>query len=127
MSRVDRWISGSGSIDASFGLDAPVPFVLVQVQAHFRRESGAAASYLAPLLIRRFAAAGRRFDNELWRLESAGVAADDGPHDVNLRIAGDEQTFYRLAAGDSVKIAWSDPSAGAVAWGVIVTLDEQED
>jgi hypothetical protein len=125
---VDQPVSGTGSIDEKFWLSRIqfVPFVLVQLQVHFQRESGAAGAYTAPLLIRRFSGAGRRFDHELRRLESAGMNADDTPNDINLRIGDEERKFYRLAAEDALRITWADPSAGVVAWGIIATLDVQE-
>lgn len=124
MKLIDRIAEGSASIDKRFRFDEAgvFPFVLVQLQVHFVRESGSSAEYTAPLLVKRYARAGTRFRNELRRIERAGVDDDDSPFDINLRIPDEELRNYRLGAGDDISIEWTDPSAGVVGWGIIATL-----
>lgn len=124
MKLIDRYAAGTGNIDLKFDVDqiAPTPFVLVQLQVHFVRESGAAAEYTNPLVVQRYAAAGTRFCNELFRKVRAGVGSDDAPFDLNLRVQPDELHQYRFGRRDQVWLRWTDPSSAVVGWGLELSL-----
>lgn len=130
MKLYDKSLAGTGSIDQKFECRDNVPgkpFVLVQLQVHFLRESGAAADFLSPIIIKKFSAAGPRYHNESRRIVRAGVGIDDVPNDVNFRIPNEELHHYRINAGDKAWITWADPSAGVVGWGLVLTLAEWND
>lgn len=105
--------AGTGDIDATFKLD--VRFRLAFVRCHFAGTSGT-----APMKIALDAAAGASYDATLFTMTRAGVTRD-----VNLRIPAEESTdpsAWTFQTGDAVRIQWTNPDPGNIAWGLQVGL-----
>ena len=105
--------SGSGNIDAQHSL--PVRFRLVFVRCHFVGSAGA-----APLSLSLDSVDGATYDVTLFRMLRAGVNRD-----VNLRIPAEESADpspWTFQAGDALRIQWTNPAPGSIAWGLEVGL-----
>lgn len=108
-----RVASGGGDIAEGFALQRR--FRLVFVRVHFVGGSGA-----APLVISLDSAQGAAHDVELFRIVEAGMGQD-----VHLRITADESaepSAWSFAAGDALRLDWSNPDPGAMSWGIEVGL-----
>lgn len=108
-----RTASGTGDIDATFGLDRK--FRMVFVRCHFSGGSGT-----APLVISVDSGQGASFDARLFTVSLAGAGRD-----VHLRITGDDlldPSPWTFQADDRVRIAWTNPDPGNLTWGLEVGL-----
>ncbi len=105
--------TGSGDINAAFSLDRR--FRLVFVRCHFTGGSGT-----SPLTISLDSGAGSAYDTRLFTITQAGTNQD-----VNFRITSEELTEpspWMFQAGSGVRIAWTNPDSGNMAWGLEVGL-----
>jgi hypothetical protein len=105
--------TGSGDINAAFSLD--VRFRLVFVRCHF-----VGTLMRAPLSIVLDAAQGSTHDATLFVLKRAGPGRD-----VNFRIGADENedpSAWTFQTGDAVRVQWTNPDPGNIAWGLQVGL-----
>lgn len=110
---VSQTDTGSGDIDAAFGLDQK--FRLVFVRCHFAGGSGT-----NPFALLLDSGAGAAYDAKLFTISQAGASKD-----VNLRITGDDlldPSPWTFAASDRVRIQWTNPDSGNMTWGLIVGL-----
>jgi len=108
-----RVASGGGDIAEGFALQRR--FRLVFVRIHFVGGSG-----VAPLVLSLDSAHGAAYDVELFRIVEAGTGKD-----VHLRLTADESaepSAWTFAAGDALRVSWSNPDSGAMSWGIEVGL-----
>lgn len=105
--------TGTGNIDELFFLERR--FRIVFVRCHFAGGSGT-----APLAIAVDAIPGPAYDATLFTITQAGTGSD-----VHFRVTGEElaePSAWTLQPGDKVKIAWTNPDAGNMTWGLEVGL-----
>jgi len=110
---VSRAASGSADINESFSLDRA--FRLVFIRCHYSGTNGT-----APFHLNVDSAHGSDFDTRLFTIIQAGTG-----HDVHLRIGGDdnrEPAAWTFQPGDAVRIEWTNPDSGNIAWGLEVGL-----
>ena len=108
-----RHATGKQDLDAEFGLNRK--YRLVFVRCHFAGNLG-----VAPLTLTQNAEAGAEYDTRLYSITQAGTG-----NDVNLRLEADETTEpspWTFAAGDRIRIQWTNPDSGNITWGVEVGL-----
>ena len=105
--------TASANMDALLSLG--VRYRLVFVRCHF---SGTVGS--APMTISLDAGAGATYDARLFVVTRAGV-----DYDVNLRIPHEESedpSPWTFQPGDQVRVQWTNPDPGNIAWGLQVGL-----
>jgi len=105
--------TGTGDIDELFFLERR--FRIVFVRCHFTGGSGT-----APLAIAIDSTAGATYDATLFTITQAGTGSD-----VHFRVTSEElaePSAWTLQPGDKIKIAWTNPDAGNMTWGLEVGL-----
>lgn len=110
---VTQTATGTGNINATFGLDQR--YRLVFVRCHFGGTVGT-----APLSIAVDSDSGAVHDTTLFTVSLAGTNKD-----VNLRLGGDEASepaAWTFQSADRVRIQWTNPDSGNITWGLEVGL-----
>ena len=105
--------TGTGHLDQTFALD--VRFRLVFVRCHF-----AGAPGTGPLAISVDSGRDPVYDARLYTVTRAGTNRD-----VNFRVPAEESqdpSPWTFQTGDAVRIQWTNPSPGNIAWGLEVGL-----
>lgn len=108
-----RSATASANMDSLFGLG--VRYRLVFVRCHFVGTAGG-----APMTLSLDAVAGAAYDARLFVITRAGVN-----YDVNLRIPSEESqdpSPWTFQAGDQLRVQWTSPDPGNIAWGLQVGL-----
>ena len=106
--------SGSGDIGFSDGLLNY--FRLVFIRAHFVRVAGSGTD-VADFVIGVDAASEEAHNYDLYTITGAGVGAD-----VNFRVMPAEADHWRFKQDDVLRLAWTNPDAGDIVWGVNVGI-----
>lgn len=110
---VRKTATGTGDIDHTFALDRR--FRLVFVRCHFSGTSGTAGLALSV-----DSGAGAAFETKLFTITQAGK-----DEDVHLRIGEgdtDQPSAWTFQSDDQLRIAWTNPDAGNITWGLEVGL-----
>jgi hypothetical protein len=113
LSVVSQTGTGSGDIDADFGLDQK--FRLVFVRCHFAGGTG-----VNPFVMLLDSAVGPAYDARLFTISQAGANRD-----VNLRVTGEDlldPSPWTFDAADRVRFQWANPDGGNMTWGLTVGM-----
>ena len=105
--------AGTGHLDQSFGPASP--FRLVHVRCHF-----VGTSLTGPFILSVDSAAGAAYATRLFTLTQAGPDCD-----VHFRCLADETqapAAWAFAAGDQLRLQWTNPDPGQITWGVEVAF-----
>jgi hypothetical protein len=111
LSVITKTATGTGDIAVVLALDCR--FRLVFIRCHYSGSSGAAA-----FTISLDSGAGAAYDACLFTITKAGTNRD-----VNFRISAQESVEpspWTFQAGDGVRIQWTNPDSGNIAWGLEV-------
>lgn len=113
--------AGSKDIDASFGLAGR--FDLLGIRIHFR-DINSGASTLANVTLSLVSVHGVNHDVVLWTFDGTDAGGHGLNDDVNWRVPHDEllDGAWTFEGGDQVKLAWTNPDANNIGYGIEVRL-----
>jgi hypothetical protein len=109
---------GTGDIDHAYGL--PADYYPVFLRVHFERITGSGTD-TAELVFRADDQADGAQNHIVWRRAARGVDAD-----VNLRFAPDWRETHVRSGGTKLRVAWTNPDAGDIRWGLQMGLKLSE-